>query len=561
MQLNDSEYIDKGPCPDCGSSDACARYTDGHTHCFACSKTRQGVDAPASQPAKRAAGLLSNVSYASLDKRQLTEETCKKFNYGITIYQGQHAQVAHYYDYDGQIVGQKIRLPNKDFRVVGDVTKAMPFGAHAFPRKGRRIVVTEGEIDAMTMSQVQGNSWPCVSIACGADKPENDFGEELPMNKIRKYIGLHRDYLLGFDEVVFMFDSDTAGTASAKVAAEVLGPTARIATLPLKDANDMLRSGRVKELIDCMWRAKKHQPDGIVELSEIVDSMSKEVKRGKDWNLPTLTKLTYGRRYGEVWVCGAGTGTGKTDFLLQEAAFVVMTHEESVGLFFLESTPTDVGLRLAGKVYGKNFHIPDDGWTTAERDAAVRTLADTNRVYLYDNFGMTEWDSITSRIRFLRNVHGVRYFVVDNLTSFLTGADDERREADRIVAESSMLAKELDVFIWLVSHLATPEGKPHEEGGQIMLRHLKGSRGIAAWAHYAIGLERNQQAEDENERVTTTIRMLKDRFTGRSTGKTFRAKYDRTTGLLREEYNPFGEQTETLSTDTGPADEAGPSDF
>jgi len=48
------------------------------------------------------------------------------------------------------------------------------------------------------------------------------------------------------------------------------------------------------------------------------------------------------------------------------------------------------------------------------------------------------------------------------------------------------------------------------------------------------GMERNQQAEDEDERQRTVFRVLKDRYTGQSTGKTFILSYDRDTGLLSE---------------------------
>jgi twinkle protein len=48
------------------------------------------------------------------------------------------------------------------------------------------------------------------------------------------------------------------------------------------------------------------------------------------------------------------------------------------------------------------------------------------------------------------------------------------------------------------------------------------------------GLERDQQAGDTNERGTTTFRVLKDRYTGRSTGATFPLRYDQKTGRLHE---------------------------
>jgi twinkle protein len=102
------------------------------------------------------------------------------------------------------------------------------------------------------------------------------------------------------------------------------------------------------------------------------------------------------------------------------------------------------------------------------------------------------------------------------------------------MAEIAGLAQELEAFMWVVSHLATPEGKSHEEGGRVMARHLKGARAISHWAHYIIGLERNQQSDDEEERRTSIVRVLKDRFTGRANGFTFAAKYDFASGMLTE---------------------------
>lgn len=360
--MGDSEFISKGPCSKCGSSDANALYTDLHTHCFSCGATVNGVDAGEGKVSgKRAANLLTDLTFRSIDSRRITDDTVRKFGYGCTHYRGQPAQVASYYDEDGNMVAQKIRLPGKDFRVIGDMKKALPFGSHCWPRTGRSIVVTEGEIDALSMSQVQGNKWPVVSIACGADKPENDEGEALPMMKVRRYFGTHREYFMGFEKVVLMFDSDEQGIASAKVAAEVIGPTAHIATLPLKDANEMLLANRVQELIDAMWRAKKYQPDGIMTLSEVAAGIiGKEPTPGLSLFLPTLSKLAFGRRYGEVWALGAGVGSGKTDFLLQDATHAVTEHGEKVGLFFLEATPGDVTVRMAGKYAGKAFHAPED---------------------------------------------------------------------------------------------------------------------------------------------------------------------------------------------------------
>ena len=47
------------------------------------------------------------------------------------------------------------------------------FGQHKWKPGGKMITVTEGEVDAMSVSQVQGNKWPVVSVPSGAQSAKN----------------------------------------------------------------------------------------------------------------------------------------------------------------------------------------------------------------------------------------------------------------------------------------------------------------------------------------------------------------------------------------------------
>src|SRR3546814_17608756 len=67
-----------------------------------------------------------------------------------------------------------------------------------------------------------------------------------------------------------------------------------------------------------------------------------------------------------------------------------------------------------------------------------------------------------------------------------------------------------------------------------MLKHFKGSRAIAAWFHYAFGLERNTQHDDPEMRKYSTFRCVKDRYTGRAIGNTMCLKFDQETAQLQE---------------------------
>lgn len=546
------------PCPNCDSSDANSEYTDGHTHCFACGHHTNATGSAPAPRTKVATGLLEG-EVEPLIARGITADTCKHFGYLKGNHNGRPVQIAPYYDADGNMVAQKIRFADKTFAWRGDPTTALPFGANKFQKAGKMIVVTEGEIDAMAMSQVQKNQWPTVSIACGADKPTDPLGNPMPMNKIKKYAAVHRDYFKSFEKCVIMFDSDEQGRASARAFAEVIGSTARIAELPLHDAAEMLKAGKVEQLISAMWNAKAHRPAGIVELPTLRAAVLEGIKWGFSWPWEAMTKLTYGIRRGEIYCFGAGAGIGKTDVLTQVIEHLVNHHNLPVAGFMLEQAPKESAIRITGKMGKQRYHVPDAGWTQDEFVAAWDKLEQSGKVFLYDSFGQNDYDVIEDRIRYLTHVEGVKDFFIDHLTALAAWQDDERKALEVILSRMAALVKELDITIYLVSHLATPDGTPHEEGGRVMLRHFKGSRAIGFWIHYAFGLERNQQAEDLVTRLTTIVRCVKDRYTGQAVGETFPILYDRATGMLNETV-PSG-NAHGFTDETKPGEDDKPSDF
>lgn len=527
MTESESELISKGPCPDCNSSDACASYTDGHTYCHSCRTHHHGDGTTPTKVRKPVSGtpLITAGEVSALVKRKLSEETCKKWGYQVGEYKGRKCQIANYRDADGTVMAQKVRYPDKTFVVHGNLKDALPlYGQWLWRDGGKMVVITEGEIDALSFSQLQGNKWPVVSVPTGAAGALKAIGKAL-------------EWLLKFETIVFMFDNDEPGKTAAKECAAILPPgRAKIATLPLKDASDMLMSGRGSEAIDAMWSAKDCRPDGVVSLKDIRDSVMQKPETGLPWCLPQLTKLTYGRRYGELYFLGAGTGVGKTDFLTQQMAFDVTELKQKIGVFSFEQSPGETGKRVAGKVSCKRFHIPDGDWTDADLSTALDAIDES--VYLYDHFGVCDYDIVEASIRYMVHAYGIRIFYLDHLTAFASGADDERKELERIMGALGGLVKELGIILIAVSHLATPEGKSHEEGGRVMIRHFKGSRSIGFWSHFMFGMERNQQAEDEKERTTTTFRVLKDRHTGNSTGEVFYLGYAKDTGRLFETEEP-----------------------
>jgi len=527
--MGEAQFLHKEPCPQCGSKDNLARYDDGHAHCFSegCDYYESATDqAPQRQQSNRKNRALIEGEVQPLKKRGITQATCEHWKYQTGRHKGKPVQIANYIQ-DGKVAAQKVRYPDKGFVVLGDKDALGLYGQWLWPKGGKMVVVTEGEVDALTVSQLQDNKWPVVSIPNGAQSAAKTFRSEL-------------EWLESFDKVVIMFDQDEAGQSAAQKAAAILSPgKAYIAKLPGKDPNALLQDGKGKDVIQAMWRAEKWSPDGIVSGIDLVEQATKPIEWGIPWPWEELTLATYGIRRKEIYAFGAGTGVGKTDLMTQVVAHLATVHHMPVGLLFLEQPPVETLRRVAGKVAGKRFHVPDADWTQSELTEAIERVGPM--LTLFDHFGSTDWDSIKGRIRYMVQSMGIQDIFLDHLTALAAHAEDERKELEAIMADLATMAHELDITIYFVSHLSTPEGKPHEEGGRVFIRHFKGSRAIGFWSHFIFGLERDQQVDDESARHTSTFRILKDRYTGQATGLTWKLKYDQDTGWLgiQDEPDPF----------------------
>lgn len=517
----ESHYRFKGSCPDCGSRDACANYSDGHTHCFSCGKTRGG-DGESTSRKPRVAEDFDPIrgEFQALGKRCISEETCRHFGYTVAERQGRKVQVAPYYK-DGELVAQHLRTPDKDFPWIGDPKGIELFGQHLWRDGGKKVVITEGEIDCMSVSQMQNNKWPVVSIPMGSKGAKKALAENL-------------EWLERFDEVILMFDMDEPGREAVAECAPLFTPgKCKVAALPHKDANECLQKGQGAAIIEAIWGAKPYRPDGIRSVDELAEEAEQDIPRGRPWFLPILDELTYGRRDGEIYAFGAGTGVGKTDLFTQSIAYDLIELGLTVGVLYLEQPPVETLRRVAGKVVGKPLHIPGKA-TQEERKAAIGILKATNRLFLYDSFGAIDWETIKAKIRYMVVSLGCKHIYLDHLTALVAAEEDERKTLDLVMSEMATLALELGCTIHFISHLTRPkEGKPHEEGGRVRIGHFRGSNAIGMWSHFMFGLERDQQAEDPEDRGTT-FRVLKDRNTGQATGATIPLDYDPETTLLSE---------------------------
>ena len=528
MNKSESNYINHEPCEQCGSSDGKAIYDDGHTYCFVCENHTTASGQENTNHNGKGSGELhggqvhafARGDFQDLPKRGLNEETCRRWNYQVGTYNGQPCHIANFLDTTGKTLAQKIRLPNKDFRAIGNIAEAGLYGSHLWTR-GKKLVITEGELDALSVSQINDHKWPVVSLPNGA-------------SAARKVILSSLEYLDQFEEIILMFDNDVSGMKAANDCATLLPVgKAKIATLPLKDANEMLVSGRAAEVVQAIFNAKVYRPDGIVDGKELWDTVSTELLcESQPYPWAELNDMTHGIRAGEIVTFCAGAGIGKSQ-LCKEIAYSLLMSGECVGYVALEENVRRTSLGLMGLHCNKPLHLNPNVVSEEEKRISFEATVGNGRCYLYDHFGSLDGDNLLSRIRYMVTGCGCNVVFIDHLSIVVSGMEggDERRLIDNTMTKLRSLVEELGFALLLVSHLRRPEGRGHEEGGTTSLSQLRGSAAIAQLSDMVVGLERDQQSEHPH---ISNVRVLKNRWSGQ-TGVATQLEYSLETGRM----NPF----------------------
>jgi twinkle protein len=498
------------PCPDCGSSDAMCEYSDGHTFCFSCETHHQGNNAESKGGNKTVRNHevipLDSLTLDSLRARGITQETCAKYGYYKTRINSEMAQVACYYSDSGELLGQKVRFKDKRFSVRGEVSDRF-FGQHLWPGGGKKLVITEGEIDCLTVSQVQGNKYPVVSIPNGAKSAKRIFKAQM-------------EWLNSFEQVIVMFDMDERGREAVSDVEGILKPgKLYIATLPLKDPNECLLNDQADAIVKAIWNAKVYKPDGIVNGADLWNVLESEEEEEEGYPLPwdiDLQKMTLGLRKGELVVLTAGTGVGKTTFVRQIAHNFGVKQNLKVGMMMLEENVKRTAKGLMSVEAGKRLHINRKAVTPEEYKEIFEKTLGTGNFIFHEHFGSIEGDNLLNKMRYMAVGEGCDFIILDHVSIAVSGleGDNERKLIDILMTTMRSLVEETGVGLVVISHLKRPDGQQsHEEGGVTSLSQLRGSGAIAQLADTVIGLERNQQAEGK-EKNLVRLRLLKCRFTG-----------------------------------------------
>ncbi len=345
-----------------------------------------------------------------------------------------------------------------------------------FSSTNRTIVITEGEIDALSLAAY---GYPAVSVPFGGGSGgkhnwiENEF-----------------DHLESFETIFLATDMDKPGEEAAREIASRLGRhRCYRVRLPLKDANDCLTAGIDKATIKAAFSsAQSFAPEGLRRASDYKDQViglfwpEPEKHLGYTVPYPKLKdKLHF--RPAELTLWSGASGAGKSQ-LLSDCIPHWIAQKSRLCLASLEMKGEQSLRRLTKQTGGLEQPTKE----TIER---ILHFLDEGLI-LYEHVGKSSVDTLLEVFDYCRARYGCDQFIIDSLMRLGIASDDYARQ-EQAVYKMVDWAVLNNVHIHLVAHArkgGLDKDIPSTED-------IKGASEIGANAFNIITIWRNRPLEDK----------------------------------------------------------------
>lgn len=416
-----------------------------------------------------------------MEERNLSAAAIEAYK---VIEDDRHRSVIFPFLRDGEFIFCKYRDIDPDARgrkVTGITEKDLQpilFGWQAIPENTREVVITEGEIDALSMWDY---GHPALSVPQGAGKGSKHAWIE------HEYHHLER-----FERIYLVMDRDEEGRIAVADLVDRLGRhRCYVVELPRKDVNECLQDGVAKEEIDrCLAAARTVDPAELRSAkefcAEVIDLFHPPGGEPPGYKLPWPDyhdKVRF--RRGEMTIWQGATSAGKSQ-LLSHALVDMMAQGARVCIASLEMAPRMQLKRMTQQVGGTNRPTP-------AFIVAIHEWYD-DKCWIFNMVGKSGIDRLLEVFDYARARYGVDTFVVDSLMRIGGIATDDYAKQEEAVFKLVSFAVQHEVHVHLVAHSRKGGGMesvvPDNED-------VKGTSEIASNAFNIFGVWRNRRVEEE----------------------------------------------------------------
>jgi hypothetical protein len=423
--------------------------------------------APVSLEVYHAEFLASREAISYMTSRGISLETCREQKISHKA-----GWIGYPTFQDGRCALIKWRsLPPAEKRFIREPAGAesVLFNGDCLKNPPKEVIVTEGEIDALTLLQAGFKN--VVSIPNGAGN--------LPEEAVRTLKNIRKVFLA--------YDPDLAGKKGAEAAAKRIGQTRcyRV-VLPDVDVNEYFRTRTASDFALLLSEARPFSTPHVMGYDEVFLSrmerlQSGDMEKGIRPGIRSIAELVGTLRPGNVYILSAYPKIGKT-LLSINLAWNVARRGISTLFYCLEMVPEEVAESLLMHINQKDCLVQDD-W-----DNGLGKVSSSGWLFGWNPRPM-DWKGTLSIIRETVRDFGVRFLVIDNF-HFLCRAETEVTAQEAIVSrEIKTLAVELCIPVWLIVHPRKKDSQAAEERAPTF-QDLKGSSALSADASAVLVLHR-----------------------------------------------------------------------
>lgn len=320
--------------------------------------------------------------------------------------------------------------------------KPILFGMdHCDPCKSRTLVITEGQIDSLSLTSAGIPN--AVSVPNGA----RGF----------TWVEHCRDFVTQFDTIVVFGDCERGSITLVDEMREMF-PGAKIRTPRLKDylgekdANDILQSFGERALRTAVEKAESFKPSTIREMADVEQVNLDDVPHFRTL-FPKLDQALGGFYEGQLITLTGKRGTGKSTFA---SMFAVAALWQQWNVLFYSGEMTDyevkrwIDFQIAGeKAIQERVYTSSSGYYLDS--AQEKQLSDwyRHRLFLVDNAILEEQEKadIISEIEIAVRTYGIRFVIIDNLmTAIDAGENIYMPDDDREWTLKTRQKREVDPF-------------------------------------------------------------------------------------------------------------------
>lgn len=361
--------------------------------------------------------------------------------------------------------------------------EAVLFGWQAVPPNARSVIITEGEIDAMSWAAY---GYVAMSVPFGGGAGGK-----------QKWIESEFDRMARFERIYLATDMDGPGDEAAAEIANRLGRHRCVRVkMPRKDANECLVEGVPKADMDAAiegatWfdvaglRLPSDFSDKVISLfwprdGEHVGYRTPYGKLG--------AKLLF--RPGEVSIWTGDSGAGKTQ-ILNDCVVDWIQQGARTCLSSLEMHPAFTLKRLAKQIVGVDR-------PTAEAISAALRWADAG-LLIYELTGKQKLEELLTVFDYGRSRYGCDVFVIDSLMRLGVAGDDYNTQEAVIfrIVDWTMASS---VHVHLVAHAK----KGERDRGVPGIEDIKGAMELGANAFNIISVWRDRKFEENVASLAST---------------------------------------------------------